>query len=328
VNPFNSIVTARFSIYNSLFLNLPFQNISQTGNFLPLLQQVCEQGYSAGMRPDEIMAKFFADYSPESTPAERFDFMFRVIQYIERQVVLFDSIEDSSYEQINDVRGKGSVPALLLRAESDGKLDQLRKSLTDFSVRVVLTAHPTQFYPGHVLAIHSDLETAIRQNDLPQINLLLQQLGKTGFINKQKPTPFDEAVSLCWYLENIFYHAAPAIALQLMRGLNIPIEAWQNDQLVSIGFWPGGVIENIFQVPAQAHRFIEWCWFLLVDESCLSQLLKQEIDLGKVVLPDRSLEIGVNRQHVAWIELCGVCCQHYAHGEVGEAFAELIEFSI
>lgn len=240
MNPFNSIVTARFSIYNSLFLNLPFQNISQTGNFLPLLQQVCEQGYSAGMRPDEIMAKFFADYSPESTPAERFDFMFRVIQYIERQVVLFDSIEDSSYEQINDVRGKGSVPALLLRAESDGKLDQLRKSLTDFSVRVVLTAHPTQFYPGHVLAIHSDLETAIRQNDLPQINLLLQQLGKTGFINKQKPTPFDEAVSLCWYLENIFYHAAPAIALQLMRGLNIPIEAWQNDQLVSIGFWPGG----------------------------------------------------------------------------------------
>lgn len=240
MNPFNSIVTARFSIYNSLFLNLPFQNISQTGNFLPLLQQVCERGFEAGLRPDEIMAKFFDDYSPDSSSQEKFDFLFRVIQYIERQVVLFDSIEDSSYEQINDVRGKGSVPALLLRAEADGKLEELKKSIADFSIRVVLTAHPTQFYPGHVLAIHTDLEMAIRQNDLQQINLLLQQLGKTGFINKQKPTPFDEAVSLCWYLENIFYPAAPSIVHQLMQGLKMSLEDWTNDRLIAIGFWPGG----------------------------------------------------------------------------------------
>ncbi len=240
MNPFNSIVTARFSIYNSLFLNLPFQNISQTGNFLPLLQQVCEQGFEAGLRPDQIIAKFFSDYSPDSTTKQKFDFLFRAIQYIERQVVLFDSIEDSSYEQINDIRGKGSVPALLLRAEADGKLEALRRSVEEFSIRVVLTAHPTQFYPGHVLAIHTDLESAIRQNDLQQINLLLQQLGKTGFINKQKPTPFDEAVSLCWYLENIFYPVAPSIVHQLMQGLNMSLEDWTNDRLMTIGFWPGG----------------------------------------------------------------------------------------
>lgn len=240
MNPFNSIVSSRFSIYNSLFLNLPFQNISKTGNFLPLLQLVCEQGYEAGLRPDEIIAKFFEDYSPDSQQKEKFDFLFRVIQYIERQVVLFDSIEDSSFEQINDLRGKGSVGALLIRAESDGKTEAVRKSIEDFSIRVVLTAHPTQFYPGHVLAILTDLETAIRQNELQQINLLLQQLGKTGFINNQKPTPFDEAVSLCWYLENIFYQAAPAIVYQLMKGLNITLDEWKNDRLITIGFWPGG----------------------------------------------------------------------------------------
>ena len=211
MSSFNSIVSSRFSIYNSLFLNLPFQNISKTGNFLPLLQLVVEQGYEAGLSPDEIITKFFEDYSPDSQEKEKFDFLFRVIQYIERQVVLFDSIEDASFEQINDLRGKGSVAALLLRAETDGKREALRRSMDDFSIRVVLTAHPTQFYPGHLLAILTDLETAIRQNDLQQINLLLQQLGKTGFINNQKPTPFDEAVSLCWYLENIFYQAAPAI---------------------------------------------------------------------------------------------------------------------
>jgi phosphoenolpyruvate carboxylase len=29
-------------------------------------------------------------------------------------------------------------------------------------------------------------------------------MGKTPFI-KRKPNPFDEAVSLIWYLENVFY---------------------------------------------------------------------------------------------------------------------------
>ncbi|MEJ0055837.1 MAG: phosphoenolpyruvate carboxylase [Bacteroidota bacterium] len=240
MNQLTSIVATRFSIYNSLFLNLPFQNISRTGNFLPLLQQVCEQGFEAGLQPDEIMQKFFADYSPNSTEREKFDFLFRVVQYIERQVVLFDSIEDSSFEQINDLRGKGSVASLLLRAETEGKREILRKSMEDFSIRVVLTAHPTQFYPGHVLAILTDLEVAIRQNDFQQINLLLQQLGKTGFINKEKPTPFDEAVSLCWYLENIFYKAAPEIVYQFMKGLSISLDEWKNDKLISIGFWPGG----------------------------------------------------------------------------------------
>lgn len=240
MDPFNSVVAARFSIYNSLFLNLPFQNISQTGNFLPLMQQACEKGFDAGLFPDKIIAKFFEDYYPESQGQEKFGFLFRVIQYIERQVVLFDSIEDSSFELINDLRGKGSVAALLLRAEADGKRAVLRKSVEDFSIRVVLTAHPTQFYPGHVLAILTDLESALRQNDLQQINLLLQQLGKTGFINKEKPTPFDEAVSLCWYLESIFYHAAPAVVQHLMKGLNISLAEWKNDRLITIGFWPGG----------------------------------------------------------------------------------------
>jgi phosphoenolpyruvate carboxylase len=240
VNSFNSIVSTRFSIYNSLFLNLPFQGISRTGNFLPLLQQVVETGFDSGLHPDQIIAKFFEDYSPGSNSAEKFDFLFRIVQYIERQVVLFDSIEDSAFEQINDVRGKGSVTALLLRAGTDGKREILRESVNDFSIRVVLTAHPTQFYPGNVLAILTDLEIAIRQNDFQQINLLLQQLGKTGFINKQKPTPFDEAVSLCWYLENIFYQAAPAIVRQLMIGLDISLDEWKNDKLITIGFWPGG----------------------------------------------------------------------------------------
>ena len=128
-------------------------------------------------------------------------------------MALFDSIEDSAFEQINDLSGKGTIASLLLHAKFEHKEELLAKHLEEFSLRPVLTAHPTQFYPGHVLGILTDLEKSIRSNELGHINLLLQQLGKTGFINDTKPTPYDEAISLVWYLENVFYAASGRICL-------------------------------------------------------------------------------------------------------------------
>ncbi|HYG19615.1 MAG TPA: phosphoenolpyruvate carboxylase, partial [Ohtaekwangia sp.] len=93
---------------------------------------------------------------------------------------------------------------------------------------------------GNVLVIINDLEQAIREGRVEHINLLLRQLGKTAFINKQKLTPFDEAVSLCWFLENVFYSVIPGIIRKLMTGLQVPLESWTNFDLVKIGFWPGG----------------------------------------------------------------------------------------
>ncbi len=233
-------VGARYHIYNSLFLNLPFRDISRTGILLPLLQQECESGFKNGKSAKEIIHTFFEDFVPQASESDRFDFLFSIIQYVERQVALFDSIEDSAFELVNDVQGKGTIPALLLRTSVENKTEELKARLEDFSMRLVLTAHPTQFYPGHVLGILTDLEKSIRESDLNQINLLLHQLGKTGFINQQKPTPYDEAVSLCWFLENVFYHTIPEIIESLSVGLKMNLIDWKNIHLIRIGFWPGG----------------------------------------------------------------------------------------
>ena len=227
-------------MYNSLFLNLPYSGIYRTGTLLPLLQQSCEIGYGKGKDPKAIIKKFFADYTPKATREEQFDLLFGFVQYIERQVVLFDSVEDAAFDEINDLKGKGTIAELLLRAEAEGAIEELKQKLADFSIRVVLTAHPTQFYPGNVLAILNDLEQAIRENRLEHINLLLRQLGKTAFINRQKLTPFDEAVSLSWFLENVFYAAVPEIVTRLMTGLKMKLDEWKNFDLLKIGFWPGG----------------------------------------------------------------------------------------
>jgi len=237
---YNDAVSTRYHIYNSLFLNLPYSGIYRTGTLLPLLQQACESGYELGKDPKSIIKKFFSDYAPRATREEQFDLLFNFIQYTERQVVLFDSIEDAAFGQINDLNGKGTLSALLLRANAEGVTEDLIRKLEDFSIRLVLTAHPTQFYPGNVLAIINDLEEAIREGRLEHINLLLRQLGKTAFINREKPTPYDEAVSLCWYLENVFYEVIPKIFQKLFAGLNIDPEQWKNYNIVRVGFWPGG----------------------------------------------------------------------------------------
>ncbi|WP_215223776.1 phosphoenolpyruvate carboxylase [Echinicola shivajiensis] len=239
-NTYQTEVAKRFTIYNSLFLDLPFDDIYRTGTLLPILSSACQKGFEEGKTPKEIINQFFEGMMSSHSIKEKHNLLFQLVQYVERQVVLFDSIEDAAFEKINDVKGQGTMNALISRAESDKKKEELIEKLRTFSIRLTLTAHPTQFYPGNVLAIITDLETAIRNNDLGSIDSLLRQLGKTAFINREKPSPYEEAVSLCWFLEHVFYKSIPDILARVLRKLDIPLHEWDNPDLLKVGFWPGG----------------------------------------------------------------------------------------
>ncbi len=143
--------------------------------------------------------------------------MFRFIQYIERQIVLFDAIEDAAFPIVNNMEGRGSLRDIKEKSDAKNKKEELIDFLEDFNIRTVLTAHPTQFYPGAVLGIINDLTDAIRKNNLLDIKQLLAQLGKTPFIQAVKPNPFDEAVSLVWYLENVFYETSGEMVHYLQK---------------------------------------------------------------------------------------------------------------
>ncbi len=233
-------VLTKYNIFNSLFLNLPFQSTFRTGTLLPLLAQYSHEGFSNEETPIKIMHEFFDEVLEKSTAAERVTFLFNIIQYVERQVVLFDSIEDAAFDLTHEMDGKGSIKHLLTRIDSEKIRKNLLEKLEDYGVRLVLTAHPTQFYPDKVLLIIDELEDAIKKNDFTEVNNLLMQLGKTGFINKQKPTPYDEAQSLCWYLESVFYEIFPQTLLKLANGLKVEISDLPVEKLLRLGFWPGG----------------------------------------------------------------------------------------
>ncbi len=235
---FQEKVLSRYHVYNSVFATLPYDLISNTGQLLPILATICENGFKNRSEPREIIENFFSKYCEDYTNKERISLLFRFIQYIERQVVLFDAIEDASFNEINNLDGVGTLRNIKEEFETNDSKEELHKYLSDISVRPVLTAHPTQFYPGSVLGIITDLSKAIKDNNLKNIKDLLSQLGKTPFFKSKKPTPYDEAVNLCWYLENVFYNSIADIFKYVKS--NIFENDFKNFNLVSLGFWPGG----------------------------------------------------------------------------------------
>ncbi len=238
---FSDLVLLRYQVYNSLFLTLGIGGVHRTGIMLPLLTTECKEGLEHGKTPDEIIKGFFDKVPGYNSHEEQVDQLFRFVQFIERQITLVDALEDASYDRVHDLRGNGSFQSFYQIAANRNALDKLYKALEKFRVRIVLTAHPTQFYPGAVLGIITDLAKAIEKNDLRTIKSLLSQLGKTPFFKKEKPTPFDEAVSLSWYLENIFYHSIPEIYRDVVRLIGPAAETiLENNSLLQLGFWPGG----------------------------------------------------------------------------------------
>ena len=235
---FQESVLSRFHVYKSIFATLPYDSISDTGNLLPIFTEHCKLGYSKKLDPKKIVQDFFSKYCDGYSKDEEISLIFRFIQYIERQVVLFDAIEDASFTQVNNMGGVGTLRNLKELVESSNKKKELKKYLRSFKIKPVLTAHPTQFYPGSVLGIITDLANSIEKNDLTEIKNLLSQLGKTPFFKQKKPTPYDEAVSLSWYLENVFYYSVSNIFKYVKS--NIFDNQYEHYDLISIGFWPGG----------------------------------------------------------------------------------------
>jgi phosphoenolpyruvate carboxylase len=238
ITRFKQNVLSKYQIYNSIFMTLPFDTITKTGALLPLFFETCQKGFSKNQTPTAIVESFFKKYQARRSPKSQINLLFRFIQYIERQVVLFDAIEDAAFPVVNNMDGIGTLRSLKETASAGNKLELLKKYLEEFKVRIVLTAHPTQFYPGSVLGIITDLTEAIKENNLTRIHELLAQLGKTPFFKHKKPTPYDEAVSLIWYLENVFYKSFGTVYDYIQQNI-FEGEHIKND-IINIGFWPGG----------------------------------------------------------------------------------------
>ncbi|WP_036155984.1 phosphoenolpyruvate carboxylase [Maribacter forsetii] len=235
---FKKSVQNKFNVYNSLFLNLPYENIENVGMLIPLLLNQSEKGLSDGLNPKEILENFFENFVEIKSEKEQIDFMFRIIQYVERQVVLYDSVEDAAFPKLHKHSSSLSLKDYFQLVEKNNSWDTIWDKLSTFSARIVLTAHPTQFYTPAVLDIITNLRTLILEDKIDEIDVGLQQLGLTSLINAKKPTPLDEAKNIIYTLRHVYYDAIGDMYAYI-KG-SVGSKQFENHDIVKLGFWPGG----------------------------------------------------------------------------------------
>ncbi len=235
---FNKAVNNKFNIYNSLFLNLPYRNIENVGMLIPIMWDQCQKGLKSGQNPQEILESFFQNYADIASEQDRIDFMFRIIQYVERQVVLYDSVEDAAFPELHEHSSSMSIKDYKQLVDKNKNWNDISDKLSTFSARIVLTAHPTQFYSPEVLDIMKNLRSLIVENNIDDIDITLQQLGLTSLINAKKPTPKDEAKNIIHILRNVYYDAIGNLYSYIKE--NIGQDDFENHNIMKLGFWPGG----------------------------------------------------------------------------------------
>jgi len=126
---FDKLVNNKFKIYNSLFLNLPYTRDSNIGMLVPLLYKVSKDGLAAGKNPEEILNSFFANYANLTTEKEQLDFMFMVIQYVERQVVLYDSVEDAAFKDVQAHGNALTISDFFQKLDKEDNWDKIAEKL-------------------------------------------------------------------------------------------------------------------------------------------------------------------------------------------------------
>lgn len=269
IEKFRQLVENKFQIYNSLFMSLPYEKMSNIGMLLPFLYEESKLGYEEQHQsPEQIVEEFFSKHTDLKTEEQKLELLFTFIQYIERQVVLFDSIEDAAFQQLHSESDAGTINQLHERSVQERKLEKVREKMKDFGIKVVFTAHPTQFYPNSVQRIIHDLRSAIMEDSVTNIDVLLQQLGKTPFVNKERPTPLDEAMSIIYYLRYVYYETIIELYKKIKNNLGSP-HFTPPHNIIELGFWPGGdrdgnpfvTAEITKKVAAELHSNILKCYY-------------------------------------------------------------------
>ena len=241
LDKFHELVALKYQIYNALFLTLPFDNLIKLGVELSVFADFCTDKIKEEISPSVIVPEFFQNIMHINSTSKQVETLFSMLQFIERQVVLLDALEDAAFTKTHDIDKEGTITNLIGKLSNPKKFAKAYQILQTYRMRIVLTAHPTQFYPQQVLEIIHQLTKAIKDNKLLLISELLLQLGRTPFTNQKKPTAIDEANIIIHYMKKVFY---PAIKNIIYR-LNTTFKPLLPDSsflptLIELGFWPGG----------------------------------------------------------------------------------------
>ena len=241
-------LTREYSQIKSLLLNLPHGDVGYFGALLSNFCIHCEKALEDGADPITLVEHFVATLEHTETtpkPEERV-LLARFVQFLEREVALLDALEESSVISRFDRKRNPDFEAMVAWIKREGLQEALGQAVADFSLRIVLTAHPTEFYPTVIQRLMRELASALARDDSEQVDMLILQLSKTSFRHRKRISPVDEAERLIGYLRDVFFQAIPIIEAQLRDYLRQAVTPGAKPikppahPLVVMGFWPGG----------------------------------------------------------------------------------------
>ena len=109
----------------------------------------------------------------------------------------------------------------------------------------------------------------------------------------KRQTPYDEAINLIWYLQNVFYQSAGDITAEMRRSL----PNWDGTlNLINLGFWPGGdrdgnpfvSVDTTLQVAGRLRDVLLQCYYQdlrrLRRRISFSGVYEELMDIEKMVL--------------------------------------------
>ena len=73
---FRQVVENKFQIYNSLFMSLPYDKMTNIGMLLPFLYEESKAGYEAGRDPLQIVEEFFTKHTELRTEEQKLELLF------------------------------------------------------------------------------------------------------------------------------------------------------------------------------------------------------------------------------------------------------------
>jgi phosphoenolpyruvate carboxylase len=152
------------------------------------------------------------------------------------------------YQEVCDINSSESFAQLLKHLQTQGFNDaKILETLTEMSVELVLTAHPTEANRRTLIQKYNAITDCLRdlehgETRQQRLNALISQIWHTNEIRKQRPTPVDEAKWGFAVIENSLWTAVPQFLrkldeqLQTILGKPLPMDC----SPVRFASWMGG----------------------------------------------------------------------------------------
>ncbi|MFF2483880.1 phosphoenolpyruvate carboxylase [Paenibacillus sp. NPDC058071] len=161
---------------------------------------------------------------------------------------------------------RGSIESAILDLKDRGiESPDVRQILSDISLELVMTAHPTEATRRAVLDIHKRISNDVLELDNPTLTYrereklrerLLNEvliLWQTDELRDRKPTVIDEVRNGLYYFDETLFEALPDVYEELERCLTkyYPGEKWHVPSYLRFGSWIGGDRDGNPSVTAQ-----------------------------------------------------------------------------